>query len=69
MPVSSPSFVSCTCEKARLNMSWKMSRSVNGEPWRMYIATYQGNATTRMIKSPVTSSNRKSSLQRFFVAT
>ena len=69
MPVSSPSFVSCTCEKARLNMSWKMSRSVNGEPWRTYIATYQGIATARITSTPVMISRRRSSLQRRFVAT
>ena len=69
MPVSSPSFVSCTCEKARLNMSWKISRSVNGDPWRMYIATYQGIATARMTSTPVRISRRSSSLQRRFVAT
>ena len=38
-------------------MSWKMSRSVNGAPWRTYIATYQGSATARMMSSPPTISN------------
>ena len=50
--MSSPSFVSCTWVKARLNMSWKISRSVNGDPCRTYIATYQGSATARMIEQP-----------------
>ncbi len=44
-------------ENARLNMSWKISRSVNGGPWRTYIATYQGIATARTMSSPATISN------------
>ena len=31
--MSSPSFVSCTWVKARLNMSWKISRSVDPDLW------------------------------------
>jgi hypothetical protein len=50
-------------------MSWKMSRSVNGEPWRTYMDTYQGMATTKITSRPDSISSLSSSLQRFLVAT
>jgi len=68
MLVSSPWFVSCTWSKVRLIMSWKMSSSVNGVPWRMYDAMNHGKTRAQATRSPVAISNWRSSFHRFVTA-
>jgi hypothetical protein len=50
-------------------MSWKISRSMKGGPWRTYIAAYQGAATASTTSSPERISSRVSSFHLPVTAT